>query len=83
MQQVGIGIGGEYPAGSVSCAESTGELKSGSRNMWFILFTNSMIDWVSVAEKPYNNTVLTSKHPRTGLRYRRICPIRRRCRLQQ
>ncbi|KLU89236.1 MFS phospholipid transporter Git1 [Magnaporthiopsis poae ATCC 64411] len=42
---VGIGIGGEYPAGSVGCAESTGELKSGSRNMWFILFTNSMIDW--------------------------------------
>ncbi|ORY61277.1 major facilitator superfamily domain-containing protein [Pseudomassariella vexata] len=42
---VGIGIGGEYPAGSVACAESSGELKSGTRNMWFILFTNSMIDW--------------------------------------
>ncbi|KAH9907410.1 MFS general substrate transporter [Xylariomycetidae sp. FL2044] len=42
---VGIGIGGEYPAGSVSCAESTGELKSGTRNRWFILFTNSMIDF--------------------------------------
>ncbi|KAJ2990425.1 hypothetical protein NUW58_g2954 [Xylaria curta] len=42
---VGIGIGGEYPAGSVSCAESTGELKGGSRNRWFILFTNCMIDW--------------------------------------
>ncbi|KAK3332037.1 major facilitator superfamily domain-containing protein [Cercophora scortea] len=42
---VGIGIGGEYPAGSVGCAESTGELKAGRRNMWFILFTNSMIDW--------------------------------------
>ncbi|EMR61260.1 putative mfs phospholipid transporter git1 protein [Eutypa lata UCREL1] len=42
---VGIGIGGEYPAGSVSCAESSGELKSGTRNRWFILFTNSMIDW--------------------------------------
>lgn len=42
---VGIGIGGEYPAGSVSCAESSGELKSGTRNTWFILFTNSMIDW--------------------------------------
>ncbi|KAK4158338.1 major facilitator superfamily domain-containing protein [Chaetomidium leptoderma] len=42
---VGIGIGGEYPAGSVGCAESTGELKSGTRNMWFILFTNTMIDW--------------------------------------
>ena len=45
MFQVGIGIGGEYPAGSVGAAESTGELKKGSRNMWFILFTNSMIDW--------------------------------------
>ncbi|KAI0968270.1 putative MFS phospholipid transporter [Xylaria arbuscula] len=42
---VGIGIGGEYPAGSVSCAESTGELSAGSRNRWFILFTNSLIDW--------------------------------------
>ncbi|KAL0938546.1 major facilitator superfamily transporter [Colletotrichum truncatum] len=42
---VGIGIGGEYPAGSVGCAESTGELKSGSRNLWFIMFTNTMIDW--------------------------------------
>lgn len=28
----GVGIGGEYPAGSVACAESTGELKSGIRN---------------------------------------------------
>ncbi|GAB7352400.1 hypothetical protein MBLNU459_g2829t1 [Dothideomycetes sp. NU459] len=40
----GIGIGGEYPAGSVSCAESTGELKSGVRNRWFIWFTNVAID---------------------------------------
>ncbi|KAJ3167947.1 hypothetical protein HDU88_001894 [Geranomyces variabilis] len=42
---VGIGIGGEYPAGSVGAAESTSELKKGSRNMWFIMFTNTMIDW--------------------------------------
>ncbi|ROW03389.1 hypothetical protein VSDG_01416 [Cytospora chrysosperma] len=42
---VGIGIGGEYPAGSVGCAESTGELKSGTRQRWFILFTNTAIDW--------------------------------------
>ncbi|CAM1501567.1 Fc.00g035510.m01.CDS01 [Cosmosporella sp. VM-42] len=42
---VGIGIGGEYPAGSVGCAESSGELKKGTRHRWFILFTNSMIDW--------------------------------------
>ncbi|KAH0558685.1 hypothetical protein GP486_004668 [Trichoglossum hirsutum] len=40
----GIGIGGEYPAGSVACAEATGELKRGHRNRWFILFTNTMID---------------------------------------
>lgn len=41
---VGVGIGGEYPAGSVGCAESSGELKAGTRNRWFILFTNSAID---------------------------------------
>ncbi|PSN75224.1 MFS general substrate transporter [Corynespora cassiicola Philippines] len=41
---LGVGIGGEYPAGSVGCAESTGELKEGSRNKWFILFTNVQID---------------------------------------
>jgi MFS family permease len=41
---LGIGIGGEYPAGSVACAEATGELKSGTRNRWFIIFTNVMID---------------------------------------
>ena len=33
-----------YPAGSVGCAESTGELKEGTRNRWFILFTNVQID---------------------------------------
>lgn len=32
------------PAGSVACAESTGELKKGHRNRWFIFFTNFMID---------------------------------------
>ncbi|MCJ1229684.1 hypothetical protein MMC12_006353 [Toensbergia leucococca] len=41
---LGIGIGGEYPAGSVACAESSGELQSGHRNRWFIMFTNVMID---------------------------------------
>lgn len=40
----GIGIGGEYPAGSVACAESTGELDEGTRNRWFIMFTNVQID---------------------------------------
>jgi MFS family permease len=42
---LGVGIGGEYPAGSVACAESTGELKRGTRNRWFVLFTNCMIDF--------------------------------------
>ncbi len=35
---------GEYPAGSVGCAESTGELKAGTRHRWFILFTDVQID---------------------------------------
>ncbi|KAL4945416.1 hypothetical protein BDV06DRAFT_36406 [Aspergillus oleicola] len=42
---LGIGIGGEYPAGSVSAAESSGELKKGHRNRWFIMFTNLQIDF--------------------------------------
>jgi len=46
---LGIGIGGEYPAGSVGCAESTGELEAGTRNKWFILFTNVQIDMGFVA----------------------------------
>ncbi|KAK5281063.1 glycerophosphoinositol permease [Exophiala xenobiotica] len=41
---LGIGIGGEYPAGSVAAAEATGELKHGHRHRWFILFTNFQID---------------------------------------
>lgn len=41
---LGIGIGGEYPAGSVAAAESTGELKEGHRNRWFIFFTDFVID---------------------------------------
>ncbi|KAK9241056.1 major facilitator superfamily domain-containing protein [Lipomyces kononenkoae] len=42
---IGIGIGGEYPAGSVACAEASNELKSGHRNRYFVLFTNFMIDF--------------------------------------
>lgn len=42
---LGIGIEGEYPAGSVACAESSGELKKGHRNRWFIMFTNLQIDF--------------------------------------
>lgn len=41
---LGVGIGGEYPAGSVAAAENTGELKKGHRNRWFIMFTNFQID---------------------------------------
>lgn len=36
---------GEYPAGSVGCAETSGKMKAGTRHRWFILFTNSMIDF--------------------------------------
>lgn len=52
---VGVGIGGEYPAGSVGASESSAELKSGTRNRWFILFTNSAIDvgFVAGAFVPY------------------------------
>lgn len=46
---VGIGVGGEYPAGSVGAAESSNELKSGHRNRWFIFFTNFQIDLGFVA----------------------------------
>jgi MFS family permease len=42
---LGIGIGGEYPAGSVAAAEATSELKQGHRHRWFILFTNVQIDF--------------------------------------
>jgi MFS family permease len=41
---LGIGIGAEYPAGSVAAAEATSEIKSGTRNRWFILFTDFAID---------------------------------------
>lgn len=41
---LGVGIGGEYPAGSVACGEATGELKKGHRNRWFIFSTDFAID---------------------------------------
>ncbi|CAN8098428.1 unnamed protein product [Discula destructiva] len=50
---VGIGIGGEYPAGSVGCSETSGELKAGTRNRWFILFTNINVGFVVGAFVPY------------------------------
>ncbi|KAK9477995.1 major facilitator superfamily domain-containing protein [Lipomyces japonicus] len=42
---IGIGIGGEYPAGSVACAEASNDMQKGSRNRWFVFFTNFMIDF--------------------------------------
>ena len=29
----------------MTCAESTGEMKAGHRNRWFVLFTNCQIDF--------------------------------------
>ena len=40
-----VSCSGEYPAGSVACAESTGELQEGHRNRWFVMFTNFQIDF--------------------------------------
>lgn len=42
---VGIGIGGEYPAGSVACSEASAMMGTGTRNRWFIFFTGFMIDF--------------------------------------
>jgi MFS family permease len=42
---IGLSIGGEYPAGSVGAAESSGELESGKRNRWFIFATDCAIDF--------------------------------------
>ncbi|KAF2494492.1 putative MFS phospholipid transporter [Lophium mytilinum] len=68
---LGIGIGGEYPAGSVGCAESTGELKAGTRNRWFIMFTNVQIDlgFVVAALVPMITVLATTeKHLRVAWR---------------
>ncbi|QSZ36095.1 hypothetical protein DSL72_007220 [Monilinia vaccinii-corymbosi] len=68
---VGVGIGGEYPAGSVACSEASGELKAGTRNRWFIIFTNVMIDWGFVigAFVPYVLVVIcTENHLRAAWR---------------
>ncbi|KAA8644338.1 hypothetical protein EYZ11_001647 [Aspergillus tanneri] len=45
---LGIGIGGEYPAGSVAAAENTNEMKAGHRNRWFVMFSNFQIDFAYV-----------------------------------
>jgi len=63
---LGIGIGGEYPAGSVGCAESTGELESGTRNRWFILFTNVQIDFGFVVAAIVPMIVVCPFNPRSN-----------------
>jgi MFS family permease len=62
---VGVGLGGEYPAGSVGAAEGTNELKAGSRNMWFVMFTNVQIDlgFVAGALVPMIVVSLPSAYP--------------------
>jgi MFS family permease len=44
---LGIGVGAEYPCGSVSASEQSEEpgISKGSQNRWFALATNHMIDW--------------------------------------
>jgi hypothetical protein len=46
----------------VSAAEASGELKSGTRNFWFIMFTNVAIDWGFVigAFVPYVVVLITT-----------------------
>ncbi|SSD59985.1 related to MFS phospholipid transporter (Git1) [Saccharomycodes ludwigii] len=46
---LGIGIGSEYPAGSVAAQEAASLLPAGKRNRWFCWFTNFMIDFGFVA----------------------------------
>lgn len=66
---LGIGIGGEYPAGSVACAEASKFMPKKHRNRWFCWFTNHMIDWgfvilslvpyivLCIARSPHYNVV--------------------------
>lgn len=44
---LGVGIGGEYPSGSVACAEAAESREKGKRNRWFVVFTNLSINMVS------------------------------------
>lgn len=41
---LGIGIGAEYPAGSVAASEATAEVNAGRRHALFIMVTNFVID---------------------------------------
>lgn len=42
---LGVGIGAEYPAGSVAASEATAETKPGRRHALFIMVTNFVIDF--------------------------------------
>jgi MFS family permease len=42
---LGIGLGAEYPAGSVAASEATSEAKAGHRHMLFVMVTNFVIDF--------------------------------------
>jgi len=42
---LGIGIGAEYPAGSVAASEATSEAKQGHRHALFVMVTNFVIDF--------------------------------------
>jgi MFS family permease len=42
---LGIGIGAEYPAGSVAASEATSEAKKGHRHALFVMVTNFVIDF--------------------------------------
>lgn len=42
---LGIGIGAEYPAGSVAASEATAETNPGRRHALFIMVTNFVIDF--------------------------------------
>jgi len=45
---LGVGIGAEYPAGSVAASEGTSETKAGHRHAIFVMVTNFVVDlgWV-------------------------------------
>ncbi|ODQ81612.1 hypothetical protein BABINDRAFT_159881 [Babjeviella inositovora NRRL Y-12698] len=60
---LGVGIGGEYPAGSVACAEASALMPPSKRNRWFCWFTNFMIDFgfVVSAVVPYILLVICGK----------------------
>lgn len=56
---IGIFIGGEYPCGSVACAENTEQdnIKKTRQQAWFVLATNSCID-VAFILAPFVSLIL-------------------------